>query len=375
MQFSAIFSAVSGCKKAYDAVSNLRKTPEEAYILWQMLDAIEPAVTVASRLQGRYETCAQVRATMSFVHETIHLCDTILTRDEPNGRPYEADSWSEWWESVPSKAKESLTRLQIVPKLTQRVVHCVSLLQLAITSATALSGPGRPLGAQSFQLLSGAVEDSRKIFHLFEAGRLDNFFDRQCPQYQLAGGKLGKTDGSLVSQHAALILRRTVQGSYELLFMDAEAIASLREQSNESTATGAKTVVPQAAKAVTPLEVLNPSDWTTPVQRNVKQTTIQYMFPSAPSSSSSSPELKWVFTFNACTVPGQYCYFPNGNETYVDVTAEVLDVVLASCRALCRSKGTPQVDRVVPLFTDDADTAERQTMMAFMREHFNGSYE
>ena len=133
--------------------------------------------------------------------------------------------------------------------------------------------------------------------------------------------------------------------------MEGESIAALREASTESTATGAKTVVPhKTVQSIEPLAVVDPSTWEVLVKRSTSRFSIQYRFPS------KVPEQSLVLTFAACTVPGQYTYFPNGNETYIEVTAEVSDIILAACRALCRVKGSLQVDRAVPLFTDDDDS-------------------
>ncbi|CUF71248.1 Hypothetical protein, putative, partial [Bodo saltans] len=252
MAFSLVFSAVAQCKKVYDVANNIRKVPEEAYILWQQLDALEPIVRVAQRLNTREASWEVVNKALEVVYEVVAQCDVLLTRSEPDGRPTESESWEEWWATVPKKATEQVSRIKLIPKLQLRLNSAVGLLQGSLSAALLLQREPDKVAEHNedkkkdhSDFCVPAFIRARRIIHLFEGGRLDCCGN----QYQIGKGVLYERKKSQEKSRNCLgnvgvVLRRPSLDTYELLFLNAEALEeSIASQSQQPQTPGADAVM------------------------------------------------------------------------------------------------------------------------------------
>jgi hypothetical protein len=415
MALALVFSAVTQCKKVYDVSNNIRKVPEEAYYLWQQLDALEPIVVVASQLNTHEATWRVVNKSLEAVYEVVVQCDVLLTRSEPDGRPTEAESWSEWWSTVPRRATERVSRVALIPKLTQRLHVVVSLLQAALSAAllvqreremtlrlAASDGSSASATSRQWKWPVPSIERARRIFHLFEGGRLEVCGN----QYQLGQGVLfSRKDGAAKNclGSVALILRRKVRDAtstpplygYEMLFVNAadigEMIASQTDATEmdggNSTLAAARLVqagghsgrAPPKIEAVVDFYASGhmwktscvTADFVGNADVNNGPTITFRKFASVSGGSASALCLFEVQSFTSCFLPSQLCHFPSSSESYHHVTLEVAHLLSIFCAAIAAKASVGQVDAALPVVVDaESSTAERDELETFLSAKF-----
>lgn len=388
MQLGLIFSAAAQCKKAYDTFKNVRQVPEEAYFLWQLLDAIQPTFAIAAGLNSNEDTWSVVNKSLEVVHEVVVLCDVLLARADPDGRPTDADSWEGWWAtSIPGQAKDNVTRVALIPKLTMKLQAALAALHASLSAATLIEqrlhfaaagggGHSRQKGKWNYT----AAARARAIMHLFESDRLAAFGD----QYQLGLGRLFRsskgvsgaatTGGERVCLgDVCVILRRAVAPSkekpsecvYELLFVNADDVArGIELQQGSGSALAAARLTTTTSKATPPkieasVRLSNPE-----ASIGVSRTYLR-------SSTTTSLHLRcgsdsFLLEYTSCVVPSQCCYFPSADETYHHVTSEVAQLLMVYTLAVGLQKKASQIDALLPVVPDvgnadfDSERDERE---------------
>ena len=398
MQFGAFFSAVGACKKAADVIKDVNGVPDNALHLWRLCDSLQPSLSLLMALNSRSLTCEASAPALAFAHEVLSACEVVLVRSQPDGRPFEAESWAEWWSKVPANTRDSICRVQLLPQLIAKVVQCVAVLQLALQSCSALAscvggaasvGLHKPLASPSFEGLVSA----RRILHLLEMGRLDASVpagDKGYESlYQLGQGRV--FNGSrLVGTNCAFILARTrvYKGlrvpKYFVQIVDVDDLSALRGVdggAENSRHTTGYTIIDGPTEGDEP-----PSDGdddrsdgegsarfvralrTVPIVPKTRSvcavgvvsegSVVDSYSKGSPSASgwarrkvilsiASSAANSLLLEFQSCSVAGQFCYFPLGNESYQTVTAETFVAILFLISTMSgAAKG--QVDEIWP---------------------------
>lgn len=405
MSLALLFTAVAQCKKVYDVANNVRKVPEEAYVLWQQLDALQPVVTIATRLNTQESTWSLVNKALEVVYEAVVQCDVLLTRSEPDGRPTESESWEEWWASVPQRTTDRVTRVGLIPKLQQRLHMAVTLLQAALSATLLVQRESHAMTSSSspqWRWPLSAVARARKILHLFEAGRLEDAGN----QYQLGQGVLyaspsngsKKKAGRTCLGSVAVILRKLPRASdrpteetreavpvgYELLFVNAaaiaEAIASQQQSSDAANGVVASSRLVDNANAAVPPKIEGAvmfgsggSLWKVSCSGRALSSDAPLalgLVESQGDADSTKPAASAyeVREFSSCVVPSQVCYFPSSSETYHHVTLEVAHLLLIFCASLGHLSKS-QIDAVLPFVVDEGDScadSDRSSLEAFL---------
>ena len=238
MQFGAIFSAVGACKKAVDFVKDVQKVPEDAIFLWKLVDSLEAPVMLAVQLMGREATLPFVSSVLDLTHDVLFACEVLLVRADPEGRPYEPDSWQAWWSQVPSRTKDDLSRMKLLPRVTSRLSDTAAALQAALltTQMRVLSmGPQALVGSHPLRAEDAlsSYEGARRVLHLFEMGRLPE----SSATYQLWVGRVSEK-GRVLSFNAVVLLRRNSSGGYELVVVEGADVDSVRESHPASALSG-----------------------------------------------------------------------------------------------------------------------------------------
>eukprot|EP00744_Colponema_vietnamica_P023224 GILI01033546.1.p1 GENE.GILI01033546.1~~GILI01033546.1.p1 ORF type:complete len:391 (+),score=2.79 GILI01033546.1:34-1173(+) len=366
MQFGAFFSAVGACKKASDVVKDVGGVPDQAIYLWKLVDALQPPLRLASVLQSRSKTSELVSPALALCHEVLASCEVVLVRSEPDGRPFEAESWSEWWSRVPLQTKESISRVQLLPQLINKVQQCACVLQLALTTAQMHCGAACD-GLWPFELASvDGLHAARSILQLFEMGRLrPPTNSKKTPKgsrsnlYQLGQGRLFKGD-DLLSVNCAVLLEMNLVSSvchYTLHFVEVEALNELRQ--NESRFSDSYTVLQQTTDESEDLvdverRIVRPS---LSILLDDKQNVKAEINRSATGNFGNTTrqiqltirakKAQYRVEFLACSVPGQFCWFPLGNEVHYTVTAETFESIIVLISKLRVGKRS-QIDEIWP---------------------------
>lgn len=379
MAFSVVFAAVAQCKKVYDVANNVRKVPEEAYVLWQQLDALEPIVRVAIRLNTHEATWVPINKALELIHEVVAQCGVLLARADPDGRPTETESWDEWWNAAPQRATERISRIGLIPKMQSRLQAAVGLLQAALSASivvqneTLYKNSLTTTSPEGPALSTSALIRARKILHLFEGGRLD-----ACgTQYQLGTALLYTSTANSKARtslgRVALVLRRTqVVGAvkatppsfvYELLFLNADALA---DTIAAQQATGVDGVM---ASSRLLSNVAAPSPKIEAVLQFAARQVVHVNSPKQKIGPADGALLRVhnasdnttfdLEAFASCCIPSQLCYFPSSSETYRHVTIEVAQSLLLFCAAMAHTD-KQQIDAALPTIVDEGDDAETQ---------------
>ena len=204
-----IIGAASNCKKLVDGVRAAAHAPEEAQYLWRLLEALLGPVAVAQQLAARHAALPIVWPAVALAQLTISQCEPLLP-DEDSDESIEEDASADEWRKWLGQKSAGLTRLQLITRLQEKVVHCTAALQLAIASVATRYPPG--LATSPYRYLPAAVDAAAGHLQRMEMGREAAVL--------LCGGELFKfTRGSMSKKgRADVFLARLEQVQVHLVY-------------------------------------------------------------------------------------------------------------------------------------------------------------
>jgi hypothetical protein len=320
----AVFSAASGCKKAYDAVRDASSVPEQARHLLRLAEGSQAPLRLALRLRNRAATHGTVATAAQLLQDALLQCDDILAGfdelDADEGEAVEA-----WWKAVPRRAKDNVSRLASIPKAADALTQAMQVLQLALVTVQLDVAPACHRGLQPMEVGDDAAATAADIVRLFDMGRLDGAGE----VYPLCVGEVSK-DGNLLGATGVVLHRTgdTPSATYSLQFVDPSG-----EDDIPSPGRGRKSVGPAS---------------TEPVRLRGEVALGAGVLAGAGKLACVVDQAKqqirvavggYDLRFEALSEPSLVCGFPAGVQ-YHDVTAEVFGAVVVLAAEVVRAGAT-----------------------------------
>jgi hypothetical protein len=351
MQLGVLFSAVTGCKKAVDAVTNVQRVPDQVAHVVSVIEAAGPALKLAYRLQSRHATAALVTPAVNCVNAALAACDRVLDDCPDIAADTETSNpWDLWLQSAPKRLiteyATNASRLGLLPIVRQQLCESLAALQLALTAVQLEFSEASHVrrGCQPHGFDGDAFARAHLILQLMDMGRLAPLPHRspETLRYPLCAGhvrRVTSAHGLKDLGFCGITLERSAAGKngqaphHALAFYRAkpgEDVGEERHRVELSAAVlagGVRRIEPHATSTGSTIDALDQDNRLSALtQYHIGDTVIAFMPLASPWS----------------LVPE---YPARGDERYLSVTSEMFESLIVMI-ALMTARGAASVDAV-----------------------------